>query len=125
MKKLKRTMKAVPLEVQSEVRRAVVKNLSEGVKVAKTLAPDVSGETKADIFAKYDADGLGGSIEAAPSDKESQIRSKAIEFGRKQGDRGTTDPQPYIRPTQNYLEKRFKGRISRAIRKGVKAAGGG
>ena len=124
MKQLKRTMKVLPLEVQSEVRRAVVKNVSEGVKIARTLAPDVSGETKSEIFAKFDIDGLGGSIEAAQPDKESQIKSKAIEFGREKGDRGTTDPQPFIRPTQEYLSKRFRGRISRAIGKGVRASGG-
>ena len=125
MKQLKRTMKAMPREVKNEVRLAVGKNLTEGVKIAKVLAPDVTGETKAGIFAKFDIDGLGGSIEAAQDDKASQIEVKAKEFGRKNGDRGTTTPQPFIRPTQEYLGKRFRGRIARAINKGMKAASGG
>lgn len=124
MKQLKRTMQKAPAAVRVEARKAVIKSVTEGVALAKTLAPDVSGETKANIRAKYDTDFLAGSVEAAASAKQEQIRAKAIEFGRKKGDKGTADPHPYIQPTQEYLGKRFKGRVSRAIRKGVRAAGG-
>ncbi len=123
-KQLKRTLAKAPQAVRAEVRKAVIKNVNEGVALAKTLAPDVSGETKANIRAKYDSDFLAGSVEAAAPEKREQIRAKAIEFGRKEGDKGTTDPQPYIQPTYQYLAKRFRGRISRAIGKGVRAAGG-
>ncbi len=124
MKKLKRTMQKAPAAVRAEARKAVVKSVNEGVALAKTLAPDVTGVTKANIRAKYDADFLAGSVEAAAAEKQEQVRAKAIEFGRKKGEKGTTDPHPYIQPTQEYLGKRFKNRVSRAIRKGVRSAGG-
>lgn len=132
MKKLKRTLRNAPVKVQDEARKAVFKNTAEGVRVAKTLAPDVTGTTRDSIHAKYSADRLVGSVEAGQPTKEEQTRAKAIEFGRKQGaggkirtNRVNVPAKPFIRPAQEYLEKRFRGRLSRAINKGMRAASRG
>lgn len=125
MKRLKRTLRQAPARVQEEARKAVIKSTEEGVRIAQTLAPEVTGKTRSDIHAKYSADGLVGSVEAAEPTKEAQIRAKAIEFGREKGNRGTTTPRPFIEPTALYLGARHKRRVAGGIRKGVKAAAGG
>lgn len=132
MKKLKRTLRQAPRKVQDEARKAVVKSTVEGVRLAKTLAPNVTGRTRDTIYAKYSADRLVGSVEAAPPTKDEQTRAKAIEFGRKKGaggkqrtNRVDVPGQPFIQPTENYLEARHARRVARGIRKGIKDASRG
>lgn len=131
-KKLKRTLRQAPGKIQNEARKAVRKSTVEGVNLARTLAPNVTGKTRDMIEAKYSADRLVGSVEAAPAEKEAQKKTRAIEFGRKRGaggkertNRKDVPEQPYIRPTENYLEARHKRRVARGIRKGIKDASGG
>jgi hypothetical protein len=121
-KKLIRQMRKLPKAVRRNIVKTMERNTEEAARVARTLAPDVTGQTRDDIFTKYEyfADGLRTSVEAAQPTKEAQQRALAIEFGRENGDHGTTPPQPYIRPAQGYLEKKHAASMKRAINKAAK-----
>jgi len=119
-KKLIRKLSDLPVKVQHRVAQAVKRNTEEGARVARALAPIREGYTKGDIFTQYEPDGMKGSVEAARPFKDEQIRAGAIEFGRKRGLRGTTAPQPYIRPAQEFLGKKFGRSIRRAVKKAAK-----
>lgn len=118
--KLTRQLKSLPQKQRVYVVKALSKSADEGVKVARTLVPVDQGDLKSGIHKKSQDEGMTVSVEAAPATKEAQIKAKAVEFGRKKGARGTTQPNPYMRRTQAYLAKRVKGRIKRAIRKAAK-----
>jgi hypothetical protein len=120
--KLAKQIRQVPISARVYVSKAIRGNVEQGAKVARTLVPVDSGELKSMIFTKYEADGMSGSIEAAPSDSKSQRKARAVEFGRKKGDRGTTPAHKYIRTAQAFLAKRFKRSIRSAIRKAAKEA---
>lgn len=121
-KKLIKKLSDLPVKVQHRVAQAVKRNTEKGARVARALAPIREGYTKGDIFTQYEPDGMKGSVEAARPYKDEQIRAKAIEFGRKNGLRGTTAPQPYIRPAQEFLGKSFGRSIRLAIKKAAKEA---
>ena len=121
-KALIRKLSQLQPKTRAMLQRTIQRNTEEGARVARALAPAKTGETKADIFTQYSLDGMKGSVEAAQPTKEAQIRAKAIEFGRKSGIRGTTAPQPYIRPTQEFLGKKFGRSIRRAVKKAAREA---
>lgn len=121
-KKLISKLSDLPVRVQHRVAQAVRRSTEEGARVARALAPVREGYTKGDIFTQYDVDGMRGSVEAAAPDKWSQVRAGAIEFGRKNGLRGTTSPQPYIRPAQEFLGKKFGRTIRRAVKMAAREA---
>lgn len=123
--KLIRQMKAIPQEVRDKVSAAIKKSTEETANVARTLAPVQTGETKSMIFTKYAEDGMSASVEAAPDTKEAQKKTRAIEFGRRKGNRGTTEPHPYIRRAQAYTAKKFKDSVKRAMTKALKDATNG
>jgi hypothetical protein len=118
--KLTRQLRALPRKQRAHIVKALNKSADEGVRVARTLVPVDSGELKDGIHKKSQDAGMTVSVEAAPATKEAQIKAKAVEFGRTKGNRGATDPRPYLRRTQAYLAKRVKGRIKRAIKKAAK-----
>jgi len=121
-KKLMREMIELPKDARTNIRKVIKRNAEAGARMARTLVPVDSGELKGWIHTKYSQDGMGASIEAAPFPKESQIKAKAVEFGRTKGDRGTTNPSPYMRIMQSHLGKRFKNSIKNAIKKAAKEA---
>jgi hypothetical protein len=122
-KKLGKQLRDLPDDVRAEVDKAIRRNTEAGARLARQLVPVDSGELKGWIFTKYDQqDGLRGSVEAAPPTKEAQIKARSVEFGRSKGDRGTTNPAPYMRLMQNHLGKRFKNSIRAAIRKAVRSS---
>lgn len=132
MKKLKRTLRQAPRKVQDEARKTVFRSTAEGMRLAKALAPNKTGRTRDSIYAKYSADKLVGSIEAAAPTKPEQTRARAIEFGRKKGkggefrtNRRDVEGKHFIRPANDYLEKRFALRIARGIRKAIRGASRG
>ena len=101
------------------------------------MAPKDTGELSSGIHPKFsiEANALVGSVEAAPSDAESQIKALSIEFGRqyKRGRRqppsggkkftGKTKPNPFIQRTQQIMGVKHKGRITRAMNKAAKEVG--
>jgi len=122
-KKLGKQLRDLPNDVRAEVDKAIRRNTEAGARLARQLVPVESGELKGWIHTKYDQeDGLRGSVEAAPPTKEAQIKARSVEFGRSKGDRGTTNPAPYMRLMQKHLGKRFKNSIRAAIRKAVRSS---
>ena len=119
-RKLTRQLTAMKERSRDKLRGAVKRNAEEGERVARALAPVRDGRTKRDIFIVYALDGLSAGVEAAQPTRDAQKRALAIEFGRKKGARGTTAAQPYIRPAQTYLKKRFRRSIGTAIRNAAK-----
>lgn len=123
--KLIKQMRRIPTEVRTAVSAAIRKGTEETANVARSLAPEKSGETKQMIFTKYSADGMSASVEAAPNTRAEQVKTRAIEFGRRKGEKGTTQPSPYIRRAQAYTAKKFKASIKRAMNKALKDATNG
>ncbi len=124
-KKLRAQLAALPVKSQHRIAQAVRRNTEEGARVARALAPVREGYTKGDIFTIYDPDGMRGSVEAAGPTKDEQIKAGAIEFGRNRGERGTTEPQPYIRPAQEFVGRKFGRSIKRAVNRALKDATSG
>ena len=116
-KRLAKKLGQLPDATRAHVTKSIERSVKEGVKVARTLVPEDTGELKGWIHGKYDDEGMTGSVEAAPPDRESQIKARAVEFGRKESGKGA---RPYMRPTQEYLAKKNLNRIKRAIRKAAR-----
>lgn len=121
-KKLIRQMRKLPKETRNNIMKTMKYNVEQAARLARTLAPDVTGQTRDDIFTKFRSnfEGVIASVEAAQPTKEAQQRALAIEYGRENGDHGTTPPQPYIGPARSYLEKKHTASIRRAINKAAR-----
>ena len=120
-RKLQRQLSELPEEVRAEVAKVIRRNTEAGARMARQLVPVQSGELKGWIHTKYDTeDGFRGSVEAAPPTKEAQIKARSVEFGRREGNRGVTNPAPYMRIMQSHLGKRFKNNIRNAIRRAAR-----
>ncbi len=121
-KKLMRQLKALPENARSHLTTAMRRNIEEGEKIANVLAPDVTHETRGNIYSELKDDGLTGIVYAIPSDapQEDKDRAYSIEHGRKAGNRGTTEGHKYMWQTRQYLQKKFRGRMRRAVKKAVK-----
>ncbi|MFG6550298.1 hypothetical protein ACGYLV_14655 [Sulfitobacter sp. M21595] len=121
-KKLMRQLKALPENARSHLATAMRRNIEEGEKIANVLAPDVTHETRGNIYSELKDDGLTGIVYAIPSDapQEDKDRAYSIEHGRKKGNRGTTEGHKYMWQTRQYLQKKFRGRMRRAVKKAVK-----
>lgn len=124
--RLRRKLKQLPKATRKHVTRAVERNTKEGVRVAKVLAPELSGETKARITARFEEEGMVGIVEAidpqAPRDEKD--RQYSIEHGRDKGERGTTQGARYMAQTRSYMAKKAKASIKRAINKAAKEVAG-
>ena len=132
-----RAFKQLPSKQRAYIFKAVRKSVNEGVRLAKTLAPKDTGDLAQGIHAKFniESNALVGSVEAAPSDAESQIKALSVEFGRqytrgrRQPERtgnkftGKTSPNPFIRRAQSIIGPKHKARIKRAINKAAKEVG--
>ena len=132
-----RAFKSLPKKQRRYIFQAIRKSVHEGVRLARTMAPKDTGELSQGIHAKFsiEANALVGSVEAAPSDAESQIKALSVEFGRqyKRGRRqpprsgkkftGKTAPNPFIQRTQSIMGAKHKGRITRAMNKAAKEVG--
>ena len=123
--KLAQQLRDIPESARFHIAKTIKRNTERGAALARTLVPVDSGELKGWIYTKYSTDGMFGSIEAAPPRKEPQKKAFAVEFGRTNGDKGTTNPAPYMRIMQKHLSKIFNASIRSAIRKAVKEATSG
>lgn len=121
-RKLRRQLRELPLEVREGVSKTIRRNTEAGARMARQLVPVDSGELKGWIRTEYDSGGMRGSVEAAPPTAYGQKKSRAVEFGRKKGNRGVTSPAPYMRIMQKHMGKRFKNSIRNAIRKAARSA---
>lgn len=118
--KLRKQLRKIPNEVRAEIVVAIRRNADAGARMARQLVPVDKGELKGWIHTKFDMDGMSGSIEAAPPTAEAQKKARAVEFGRKKGNRGTTNAKPYMRIMQRHMAKRFKQSIRTALRKAAR-----
>lgn len=122
-RRLARQLRSLPDAQRKHVSDAIDKSLAEGVRVARVLVPERSGNLRDSIEAERAADGMSGRIVAGDDTKRGEIKAHTVEGGRDPASRGgAMDAQPYIGPTRSYLAKKFKNRISRAIRKAAKEA---
>lgn len=125
--KLIRQLSRLPDVQKGHIRRAIATSTEEGARVAKTLAPNVTGETCDEITTEYSQGGMVGTVVVIASDasRAEKDRAYSIEHGRKEGDRGTTQGSHHVYRTRQYLGKKHKRRISRAVRKAAKEVAGG
>lgn len=126
-KKLGRQLQELPEAQKDHIGRAIRLNVAEGARIAKTLAPVRDGDTRDNITTEFSADGLEGTVLVIESDAPRAEKDKAysVEHGRKSGDRGTTEGAHYMWNTRKYLAKKFKGRISRALKRAAKEVANG
>jgi hypothetical protein len=120
-------LEQLPDAQRAHVRKAIKLNAEEGARVARTLAPVRSGKTKAKIATEYSQDGMAATVVVIDSKapQAEKDRAYSIEHGRKKGDHGSTDGAHFVWNTRQYLAKKFKGRIKRAISKAVKEVANG
>jgi hypothetical protein len=121
-KKLIKQLKDLPDSVREKIAKTVRKATEDTARIARILVPVDTGELKEWIYTQYDNNGLTGSIEAAPPRKEPQIKAKAVEGGRKKGDRGTTTPNHYMNTARAFMAKKFTNRVKAAIKKAAREA---
>lgn len=124
--KLIRQMRSLPKEARAAIGKAIRTSTEEGARVARTLAPVRSGETRDGITTEFSADGLLGVVVVIDSDapRAKKDRAYSIEHGRQAGDRGTTVAAKFVRTTKQYLQKKHRARIKRAINKAAREAVG-
>lgn len=124
--RLARKLGQLPAATRANVAKAVAKSTEEGARVARTLAPDTTGRTRAGITAEIRDGGMTGEVVVIASDasRAEKDRAYSIEHGRKRGNRGTTAGYHFVRRTRSYLGKKWRGRIKRAINKAVKEVAG-
>ena len=117
--KLQKHLKALPKEARQEMAKVIKKAGRRGVTAAKAHAPVKTGETRDSVYFKYlgERSKKGTLIGVITATLE---KAWPIEFGRTKGDRGTTEPHPFIRPAQQLLAKTFKGQINRAWNRAAK-----
>ncbi|WP_439137555.1 hypothetical protein [Roseicyclus sp.] len=120
--KLVRKLGQLPDAQRRHVVKAIAQSTEEAARVARTLAPDTTGRTRAQITTEYKENGLVGEVvvidSAAP--RAEKDRAYSIEHGRKRGDRGTTEGYHFVRRTRAFIGKKNRNRILRAIRKAAK-----
>ncbi|MDE4059769.1 hypothetical protein [Phaeobacter gallaeciensis] len=125
-KKLARQLGALPEVTRGHVVKAISRSTEEGARVARTLAPDATGETREGITTEYRDGGMTGEVVVVSSDAPRSEKDKrySIEHGRKRGSRGTTQGYHFVHRTKQYLGKKNRARIKRAINKAVKEVAG-
>lgn len=122
--RLRRQLSQLKTSERKHVTKAIRTSTEEGVRVAKVLAPERSGQTKREIVADYKDEGMTGIVVAIDSSapRAEKDRAYSIEHGRKKGNRGRTEGAHYIHRTRQYLGKKLKNRVKRAINKAAKEA---
>jgi hypothetical protein len=123
--KLSKQFDKIPDTVRKNLRKSITRNTEQTARAARGLVPVLSGELKGWIFTQYADGGMSGSVEAAQPNGPDQRKANAVEFGRKNGNRGTTEAQPYIRLAQKLQGKKFANSMKAAIRRGIKEATNG
>lgn len=138
-KRLTRQLQRLPDALQENLRQAVYKSTEEAGRVIKVLAPNTTGQTKADIRTKYSPDGMVGTVVVIDSNapRAEKDRAYSIEHGRKKDakistsggtalvSRGRTEGNHHVARARQYMGKRWHRRIRRAVRKAAKEVTGG
>ena len=121
-KRLIRKLGALPDAQRKHVVKAIAQSAEEGARVARTLAPNATGRTRDEITTEYSDGGMVGQVVVIPSDapQAEKDRAYSVEHGRKKGQRGTTAGYHFVFRTRQYLGKKFRARIRRAISKAAR-----
>jgi len=125
-KKLRRQLSSLKGDARKHIVKAIAAGTNEGVRVARVLAPEKTGRTKQEIHAEFRDDGMTGIVEVIDpgADRADKDRAYSIEHGRKAGDHGTTPGSHHVHRTREYLAKKNKNRVKRAMRMAIKEAAG-
>lgn len=123
--KLMKQFDKMPDTVHKNLRKSIHRNTEQAARAARGLVPVASGELKGWIFTQYADGGMSGSVEAAQPNGPDQRKAKAVEFGRENGNRGTTEAQPYIQLAQKLQGKKFSRSVKAAVKRGIKEATNG
>ena len=123
-KKLVRQLDRLPQYIQDRLEKTMVRAAKEGVRMARTLVSVDTGEQKSRIFAKFQKlDGeFRASVEAADDTTDQQSKARSIEFGRRDGNRGKTQPVSFIVQTAKILGRKHRARVKSAVNRGAKEA---
>lgn len=121
-KRAARKLRDLPEAARANIAKAVRLSTEEGARVARTLAPNVTGATRAQIETEFREGGMVGEVVVISSDADRAEKDKAysIEHGRKAGNRGTTAGFHFVHVTRQFLGKKHRARIKRALAKAVK-----
>lgn len=124
--RLRRKLADLPDRIKDEIGKAVEKGVDEGVRVARILAPVDSGQTRDDIVKVMSQDRMRGEVQAIDPDatRPEKDRAYSIEHGRKRGNHGTTEGSHHMQQTRQFMAKRARGRIRRAVNKAAKELAG-
>lgn len=120
--KLIRQLSKLPDLQRGYLENAIAVSTEEGARVAKTLAPNTSGETRDNITTEYGDGGMTGAVVVIASDapRAEKDRAYSIEHGRKKGSRGKTRGYHYVHRTRQFLSKKHRRRIKRAVSKAAR-----
>lgn len=122
--RLGRKLQALKGKARGHVTRAIARNTREGARVAKVLAPNVTGETREGITTRFTDEGMTGIVEVIDpkAPRAEKDRAYSIEHGRKEGDHGTTEGYEFVRRTRQFLGTKHKRSIKAAINRAAKEA---
>lgn len=125
-KKLIKKLGRLPEVQRAKLAKTIARTTEEGARVARALAPELTGKTRADITTTFSPDGLSGQIVAIDpgASRAEKDRAYSIHYGRKKGDRGTTEGALHMTRTRQYLGPKFRRRISAAVRRAAKEVAG-
>lgn len=124
-----KAMQALPVQVRKELKTAIQKSANELADAQRRLAPVDDGELKKSIKVEYGTrKGRGGATVAGDPELTATVSAgdkdafyaPFVEFGTSQPG---SKAQPFFFPTYRALKKRIKGRLTRAMRKGLKNVG--
>lgn len=120
--KLIRQLRALPKAQRREIEKVMRRTVDSGVRMAETLAPDVTHETKGNIYGTFDPVKLEGAVIGIRSDapRPDKDRAYSIEHGRPPGPRGRMRGFRFMARTRRFLAKSFGRRMRRAINKAAR-----
>jgi hypothetical protein len=123
--KLKKQLKQVAPNVREEIETSTKRAAKRFANFARKVAPQgATGETKKVINHQVNISkhGVFGFVNFAQPTKQSAVRQASINYGRVEGDRGTTSGYQYIQTTRSFIGDKYKRAVKNAVSRGVKRA---
>jgi hypothetical protein len=119
-----RKLKALPKAQRDKIARAQLRSANEAKRVLQVMIPRKSGELADSVEVVVEDGGLRVAVEVGEDNRDSKIQAYTLEGGRDAGTRGGhMEAQPYAQPTRQYLGKKHKARLKRAVRQAIKETG--
>ncbi|MDX0572177.1 HK97 gp10 family phage protein [Sinorhizobium medicae] len=115
----------IPAKVEAATRKAMEKGAEELVGMMKRLAPVDQGDLRDSIAWAWGEAPKGATVlaESAPTERGLKITVYATDFKARWLEFGTVkmSAHPFFFPSYRVLRKRIKSRITREMRKAIKA----